>query len=356
MDDKRIIALLTRRAAGEISAEESTELRDLLSAHPDGVYYEEFFGEVWSSPGGDARSGGASEAFFTRHRQRFVDRLFFAPSGPSSSAGVGWFSRRRLVVCSLVLLVGFCGLLLWFTGGDAVPDRIEIVSERGMRKQIVLPDGTKVWLNADSRLSYEGLMEGVGPRNVWLEGEAYFDVRRNRHRPFIITTDKISIRVLGTTFNVKAYPDERETEATLISGEIELSVNDRPKEKILLQPNEKVAVVDHPQADAPRGSGEEKRITLTIGNLSKVQLNDQEYIRETLWMDNKLVVKNETMEEILPKLERWYNVDITLKDPRIRAYRYTATITEEDIHDVLEAMQLIKSFHFKIDSNDVVIY
>lgn len=353
MNDKRIIALLTRRAAGEISAEESSELRDLLSAHPDGVYYEEFFSELWSS-GGDA---GASAAFFARHRQRHAGRLeFSAPATVAVPAGGGGFRRRGLVACGLAFLAVLCGFLVWVFGGDPVPERIEIVSERGMRKQIVLPDGTKVWLNADSRLSYDGMMEGSGPRNVWLEGEAYFDVRRNRHRPFTITTDKISIRVLGTTFNVKAYPDDRETEATLISGEIELSVNERPKEKILLKPSEKVAVVDHPQAGERQGDGDEKRITLTIGNLSKVQLDDQEYIRETLWMDNKLVVKDETLEDILPKLERWYNVDITLKDPRIRAYRYTATITEEDIHDVLEAMQLIKSFHFKVDSNDVIIY
>src|SRR5690606_28156633 len=165
-----------------------------------------------------------------------------------------------------------------------------------------------------------------------------------------------SIRVLGTTFNVKAYPDDPRTEATLISGEIELSVKDRPSEKILMQPNEKVAVVDHPQAPGLIGSAEEKRLTLTIGNLSKVQVADKEYIRETSWINNKLVFKDETLEEIVPKLERWYDVDIALRDPRIKGYRYTATITEEDIGEVLEAMQLIKSFHFKVDSNDVSIY
>src|SRR5690606_31670859 len=142
---------------------------------------------------------------------------------------------------------------------DDSGDRIEIVAERGVRKQLVLPDGTKVWLNADSRLVYDGLLEG-DTREVRLEGEAYFDVTRNVNRPFIITTDKISIRVLGTTFNVKAYPDDARTEATLISGEIELSVNDRPREKILMQPNEKVAVVDHPQA-GDSGGTDEKRLT-----------------------------------------------------------------------------------------------
>src|SRR5690606_17965611 len=101
---------------------------------------------------------------------------------------------------------------------------------------------------------------------------------------------------------------------------------------------------------------DEKRLTLTIGNLSKVQVADKEYIRETSWISNKLILKDERLEDIVPKLERWYDVDIALRDPQINDYRYTATITEEDIGDVLSAMQLIKSFHFKIDSNDVIIY
>lgn len=356
MDDKRIIALLTRRAAGELSAQELAELQKLLADHPDGVYYEEFVRELWVN----ARALGVGEDrvdYFDRHKQRHGAQLDFEER-PARWGLRELVGSRQLVLYVLALVV-VSTLGLWLFSGveEAQPSgRVEIVAERGVRKQLVLPDGTKVWLNADSRLSYDGMLETGDTRNVRLEGEAYFDVTRNRNRPFIITTDKISIKVLGTTFNVKAYPEEAKAEATLISGEIELTVNDRPKEKILMEPNEKVAVVDHPLPEAQSDGPDEKRLTLTIGSLSKVQVDDQEYIEETLWVENKLMIKNETMEEIVPKLERWYNVDITLRDPRIRAYRYTATITEENIGDVLEAMQLIKSFHFKIDSNDVTIY
>lgn len=349
--------MLTRRAAGELSAAEQAELRELLADHPDGVYYEEFVRELWiRSPQADVVDDVG--VYYARHKQRQGSSLDFG-SGP---AGGGLFRRllgaRRPVAAGVAVLMVVAVVFWVFRGVEESPSsgQVEIVAERGVRKQVVLPDGTKVWLNADSRLLYDGQMETGDTRNVRLEGEAYFDVTRNKNRPFIITTDKISIRVLGTTFNVKAYPDESKAEATLISGEIELTVNDRPKEKILMEPNEKVAVVDHPVVEAHPGGEDEKRLTLTIGSLSKVQVDDQEYIEETLWMENKLMIKNETMEEIVPKLERWYNVDITLRDPRIRSYRYTATITEENIGDVLGAMQLIKSFHFKVDSNDVVIY
>ena len=341
--------MLARRAAGELSASEDRELSELLLSHPDGVYYEEFVRELWQFGGGTAGAGGD---YYSRHLERHSGALDFSEGGVSRGYGV---FRPAVLVIVLVLVSGFGW---WFLrdSADAVPDQIEIVSERGVRKQLVLPDGTKVWLNADSRLVYDGTLETGSTRNVRLEGEAYFDVTRNRNRPFVITTDRISIRVLGTTFNVKAYPDDARTEATLISGEIELSVKDRPNEKILMKPNEKVAVVDHPQVPGLMGSSDEKRLTLTIGNLSKVQVADREYIRETSWINNKLVFKDETMEEIVPKLERWYDVDISLRDTRVKGYRYTATITEEDIGEVLEAMQLIKSFHFKVDSNDVIIY
>lgn len=344
--------MLVRRAAGELSPSEDRELSELLSSHPDGVYYEEFVRELWHFGEGTAGSGGD---YYSRHLSRHPGEFDFAEvAAPGRGMGYVIF-RPAVLVLVLVLVSGFVWLFLR-DSADAVPDQIEIVSERGVRKQLVLPDGTKVWLNADSRLVYDGTLETGSTRNVRLEGEAYFDVTRNRNRPFVITTDRISIRVLGTTFNVKAYPDDGRTEATLISGEIELSVKDRPNEKILMKPNEKVAVVDHPQVPGLMGSSDEKRLTLTIGNLSKVQVADREYIRETSWINNKLVFKDETMEEIVPKLERWYDVDISLRDTRVKGYRYTATITEEDIGEVLEAMQLIKSFHFKVDSNDVIIY
>ena len=350
MNDKRIVALLTRRAAGELSAEELSELQALLSSHPDSVYYEEFVRELWHSGHGEEEY---SSDYFLRHKQRHSAELDF-PEPEVSRHKNRWF---KPVLCGLAIVL-VSSLCWWFLRATAMTDtsgQIEIVAERGVRKQIKLPDGTKVWLNGESRLIYDGTLENGNTRTVRLEGEAFFDVMRNVNRPFIITTDKISVKVLGTTFNVKAYPSEERAEATLITGEIELSVNDRPKEKILMKPNEKVEVVDR-SLGAGGISGDERRLTLTIGSLSKVQVADKEYIRETSWVDNKLVLKDETLEEIVPKLERWYDVDISLRNPRVKGYRYTATLTEERIDDVLSAMQLIKSFHFKVDSNDVIIY
>ncbi len=134
-------------------------------------------------------------------------------------------------------------------------------------------------------------------------------------------------------------------------------VNERPNEKILLKPNEKVAITNHPAFHKQKhGDTDKKGITLTIGSLSKVHVDDEEYIQETSWVDDKLVFKNETMEELIPKLERWYNVNITVRNPEILAYRCTSTITEENIKQLLEGLQFIHSFNYKIENHDVIIY
>ncbi|SEL69715.1 FecR family protein [Parapedobacter koreensis] len=362
MDGKRIIVLLARRAAGEISVSESAELDNLLANHPDTVYYEEFVQELWKAPEQETDV----EQFFDWHKQRHGKALFFeeeeAVAQPLSGTSTGAFWRRlgrqQLVLYALVLVIGATGLWL-FIGNKAevLPDRIEIVAEKGVRKQFQLPDGTKVWLNADSRLWYDSKMQTNGTRAVELQGEGYFDVEKDSKRPFIISTEKISIRVLGTAFNVKAYPDDDKTETTLIRGSIELSVNDRPHEKIVMKPNEKVAISNYTPVDNPDDGDQKSALTLTIGSLSKVQVADGEYIQETSWVDDKLVFRNETLAELVPKIERWYNVNVNVTNPNVMAYRYTSTITEEDdIHQLLEALQFIHSFNYKIENHDVTIY
>src|SRR5690606_6079502 len=146
--------------------------------------YEEFVRELWQV---DAAGGADGDAYYSRHLDRHSGELDFGPavSGP----GLRRFGRVRLAVCALVLaVVSVVGVLWFFSGGGPGDsgDGIETVAERGVCKQVVLPDGTKVWLNADSRLVYDGLLEG-STREVRLEGEAYFDVTRNVNRPFIIT-------------------------------------------------------------------------------------------------------------------------------------------------------------------------
>lgn len=360
MDDNRIIVLLTRKITGEINEVELEELTNLLAENPEAVYYEEFVNELWKK---NENKDKNLNSFYERHKIRHLEKFAFDTSAELLIKEVPRV-EKKLILKKKVFFYGAAAVILcvislytFFSSyiyEKASENRIEIIAEKGIRKQLLLPDGTKVWLNADSRLSYNNFTKDTKMRSVSLEGEAYFDVAKDKNRPFIIQTEKISIRVLGTAFNVKAYPNEPKTETTLIQGAIELSVNERPEEKILLKPNEKVALVDSKML--AEGKKSTNNLTLTIGNLSKIHVDNEEYIQETSWTTNKLVFKDETMEELIPKLERWYNVSIHLESPKIKRYRYTATITKENINQVLNAMQLIKPFTFKTENNDITIY
>src|SRR5690606_30329184 len=308
MDDKRIIVLLARKAAGEISIAERDELIDLLAHHPDAVYYEEFVRELWEASCAD----DDTEAYYEWHKFRHGDQL---PVGNRQeiveTTRPVRFTGKRAIVYLAMVIAGTLGLWLYIDRTrPAETSMVTISAQKGTRKQFRLPDGTDVWLNADSRLSYNADMGSGKLRKVQLQGEAYFDVAEDKNRPFSITTDVISIKVLGTAFNVKAYPDDPKTEATLIRGSILLSVNNRPDEKIVMKPNEKVAVVNRSLPAAARLHGSKEGVSaMTMGNVSKIRVADEEYIEETSWVENKLVFRNETLGELIPKFERWFNVD-----------------------------------------------
>ena len=252
----------------------------------------------------------------------------------------------------------------------------------GARRQLTLPDGTKVWLNAGSRLSYDSDMLRKDIRAVTLSGEAFFDVAKDKNHCFIIHTDKIAIRVLGTAFNVKAYPRDKITETTLLQGSVELTVNKRPYQKIILKPKEKFALLDNapdniadgsPDSAARGVSGDAatdsasarsgrtpgvhpaNKETLVIQDVVPIEVDDKEYVKEVSWVEDNFVFQNETLEELAPKMERWFNVQIKIDNARIGALHFSGIFHKETIGQALSALQFIQPFKFKITDNHVYI-
>jgi ferric-dicitrate binding protein FerR (iron transport regulator) len=256
-----------------------------------------------------------------------------------------------------VIIIGGILLVKNFTRHSA-SQYTTIISGKGVRKQICLPDGTKVWLNSESNLSFDNEMTQKITRDVTLVGEAFFEVAHDKKHPFIVHTEKMAIKVLGTEFNVMAYPNDKQATATLIRGSIELSVNKFPQQKIILKPSERFAMIDNKknQDGESKETGTFENVTLKLENLSPIKVQGTEYIAETAWVDNKLVFKNESFSELVPKLERWFNVRIKIDDPEKLKYHFTGIFTNENIDQALNAMKVIKPFNFKINENDVNIY
>ena len=184
----------------------------------------------------------------------------------------------------------------------------------------VLSDGTNVWLNSGSHFEYPAQFTG-DTREVYLEGEAYFEVAKSR-KPFVVHTKQIEVLAKGTSFNVTAYPTDDRIMTILVSGQVALYKVTPESEPILiteLKPNEKATYLP------------EKNSSIITS------LTDAEkYIS---WKEGKLVFQNDSFEEIVRKLNRWYNTDIRLIDPELKTYRYTATFTDETLFQVLELLE-----------------
>ncbi|MCG6190088.1 FecR family protein [Maribellus maritimus] len=202
----------------------------------------------------------------------------------------------------------------------------------GDKSMIYLPDSSKVWLNSGSTLQFSNNFK-KGERQVFLEGEAYFSVVKDKKNPFTVKSGDIQVEVLGTEFNLKAYPDENHVSATLVEGSLKVSGLENPT---IIKPGQKL-----------KYDNQTKEMAL-------FELSDTS--PETEWKDGRLVFRNESLEELEKKLERWFDVDIVLADDQVKKRRYTGTIERESILEVMSYFSLAQSVEYKIDGNKVTFF
>jgi transmembrane sensor len=233
----------------------------------------------------------------------------------------------------------------------------EISTRNGSKTKVVLPDGTQVWLNSGSKLSYSKSF-GNNNREVLLTGEAFFDVVHNAEKPFIIHTTNMNIKVLGTMFNVKSYPTDKSTVATLIRGSIEVSLKDRPAEKIILKPNEKIIVANSNSTVIKPIKTKLEQEPDGVPIVSVRGLTYYQHSRdvvETSWVENKLIFQNESFEDLASQLERWYGVNIRFKNPEMQQLYFTGDFKNESISQALDALKLSNNFNYTIEGNNITI-
>lgn len=275
---------------------------------------------------------------FGPFRVRVMRWFAAAASAAVVVAGVAVLSRHRVPV------------------SRAAPVAI-LTAERGARKFARLPDGTQLWLNAGSRIV---LAQGFShdQRELTLEGEAYFDVKHDEQRPFIIHTGALEVRVLGTTLNVRAYPGEPTMEATLIEGKAEIGLAGNPQAAILLHPNEKVIIPNDASVLPVDAADSSRDAALPLNYIRRPIVPDRTdgTIAETSWTKNKLVFRNETLGSMSTRLERWYNVTIVFDDRRYQQDTISGTFPDMPLGDVMHALRLTSGFKYKIDNDTVHIW
>ncbi|MGQ8337487.1 FecR family protein [Sunxiuqinia sp. A32] len=230
----------------------------------------------------------------------------------------------------------------------------------GAKSLVTLEDGTKIWLNAKSKLTYPSHFQN-NKRIVQLEGEGYFDVAKEKTRPFEVKTTDIDIQVLGTVFNLKSYKEEGLIEATLIEGKIALnrSKGENQEQRIYtLRPNQQATFIKKEgllmednllAADIPLSEANRRLSEKLIIN------EDIDVSAIIAWKDGKMVFKNETFESIAIKLERRYNTNIEFQDEVAREYRFSGVFDEISIDQALKALQFTSNFNYNIGQDKIII-
>ena len=244
----------------------------------------------------------------------------------------------------------------------------EIQVPLGSKSTLILPDQTKVILNAGSNLKYNSDF-GRESREVWLTGEAYFDVAKDMKRTFTVKTEYINIKALGTAFNVKAYPDEKTIEATLVSGLIKVEKHSPNQNKslqdnaVVLHPNQRLTfyketedfITERKPQEAVASEPQKTEVSTanTPGKRLLVQKNI-DVIPDVSWKDTRWVINREELEQLAVKLERRYDVTIVFKDEELKSFRFTGTLANESIEQVLRAISLTAPIKFEIEGKTVI--
>lgn len=225
------------------------------------------------------------------------------------------------------------------------------------KKTVRLPDSSTVILNAGSELRLDS---GFGARHrcVRLKGEALFDVEPDAANPFVVKVDGYDVKVLGTVFNVKSYPGDKNSETSLLSGKVEIQLANQATGFKVLRPKEKFVIVKSVPTVTPAKTSavtDSLKITPPETAIRPLVYNRSQQNVETAWSENRLVIENETFGDIREKLERWFDVSIRFDDKSIETYRFTATFEKENIVQVLKALQASYGFTFEKEGRSIRI-
>lgn len=208
------------------------------------------------------------------------------------------------------------------TTGTSVINKLE--TPRGGKYQLILPDGTKVWLNSASILTYPSTFKGR-ERSVSLEGEAYFEVAKDKEKVFKVVSKTQTIEVLGTHFNIKSYKDENEIQTSLAEGKVKVSKGLQYK---ILKPGQ---------------------AAFTAGNSKTIKIENTDLEKDLAWKNNDFIFKGDNLRNIMKEVSRWYDVEV-IYDGNFSESRYIGVVSRsKNISEVLKMLQLTGKIDFKIE-------
>ena len=353
--------LLSLKLSGDATESQLAEISTMLKVNPSLQFlYDQMIEPVYCEKEAASK---ADQAYATHYVKMQLAGMFDSANDqnlePELEKPTG-FSKRKLAFIGIAAGI----FTIFFINYSLRLDKSvtkqtnnafvnEVVTKRGSKSSIKLPDGTIVRLNTDSRLTYLNFTAGKN-REVTLIGEAYFDVAHDSSRPFIIHTGKINIKVLGTSFNVRNYPQDKELETSLIKGKIEVSLESRPEDIITLKPTEKLIIAKE-QDELATATKVKSSIDNKVVLTSITYLRADSLVAETSWLNDKMVFVNQPLDKIAIELERKYAITISFKDEKVKKYRYTGVFENVSLEKVFQLIKYSKNINYKIDDKNIVI-
>lgn len=330
--------LMAKVLSGEASREEQLQMEEWVGASEENKKLKELSEAAWQGIETEDLMQDADAVFNNIEGQ--IDQVEPLPDQP---AGI-WF-RKQLAWVAAASVVLLCGLWMYL-GQVSDPAGIAQAVQHhwvqksnapGEKSRVILSDGTVVWLNSESTLSYKKPFGQGNNRYVELEGEAYFDVAHDPQHPFSVKTGNITTTALGTSFNITAYEEDSFIDVDLQSGKVLVSLAEPMHEdQVFIEPGEKV------------------RFDKVENAMEKSSFDP---LHDLAWKDGVISFRNATFDEVVTKLSRWYGVrfDVKNKPKELKEWNYTAKFKGAYLDNILSGIGFTKNFEYLIEGEDVTL-
>ncbi|HEX9509562.1 MAG TPA: FecR domain-containing protein [Puia sp.] len=357
MNEEQFILLAIKVLSGNHLPEEPEELRSQMAAHEPYRAVFEKLSVYWKA---DTHLSINEEAALDKVWNRIeqahgtsdqdaadIDEVATATTGVPLIGTPRILRWKRLLVAAV--LIPLVALSIWlFTHRSPKVELVEKYNQKGIRSIIILPDGSKIWLNADSHLKYPASFQD-NLREVYLEGEAFFEIAKNPQRPFIVHLPKGNVQVLGTSFDIRAYADEELMSTSVATGLVAF-VPDAAGRSANAADG---PATRNPAADSFYLTPNRKAIYDFQSGKVNVALTDAEADRG--WINGIMTFNNQSLGRIAVELERSFGKPIKFRNASIAQYRYTATFKNNTEEEILSTLKRVKSFHFTVTDKFIEI-
>lgn len=322
--------LITQYFDKSISDEGLTQLRDWLDQNPENQRQFRDSLKILEESRAWFKEPGAKDLAWSKIESRIAE----SESVITTASGYSRF--YYYAAASLVFFLSVLGF--WFNPFKPDPAGGEYVyfhNSRGKRSKIVLSDSSIVYLNAESSIRFlKHFKENV--REIELSGEAFFDVQHDEERPFVVSSGAVKTTVLGTSFNIRAFGQDRRVAVTVQTGKVGVSMASAGGQKFL-------------QYLLP---GQQLNINTATGDYT---FNSLDPSNASAWKDKKLVFDNDSFDEIAQSLRRWYNVNVVLTHPENTQSRYTANFDNMHLNEVMDIMHQLSGCTYKLEKDKLII-